>query len=68
MFNYLGSSARLTIATFSADSAFAGGRMINFGSATLTNAILWGNTPDQIYDSGPVTSYSRGARRVMTQK
>jgi predicted outer membrane repeat protein len=62
MYNSSGSPT-LTNVTFSGNSATGhGGGIYNGENAkpTLTNAILWGNTPDQIYndDSTPVVTYS----------
>jgi predicted outer membrane repeat protein len=58
-----GSSLTLTNVTFNANQASLGGGLlvVEGSTLTLTNAILWGNTPDQIYNddkSIPVVSYS----------
>jgi predicted outer membrane repeat protein len=63
MYNY-GSSPTLTNVTFSSNYVGQnGGGMDNFynSSPTITNAILWGNTADQIFNhegSTPIISYS----------
>lgn len=58
IYNYL-SNLTLTNATFTDNSsATFGGGIFNFGQIgapahlTITNSILWGNTPDQIYNFG----------------
>ena len=45
------SSSTLTDVTFSGNSAFNGGGMFlnNSSDPTLTNSILWGNSPEEIY-------------------
>ncbi|UCF42772.1 MAG: right-handed parallel beta-helix repeat-containing protein, partial [Planctomycetota bacterium] len=62
MFN-LGSNPRVTNCTFSGNEAgYEGGGMWNYGSSnpTITNCILWGDTPDEIYNisSSPSVTYS----------
>ena len=56
------SSARLTNCVFSGNLAADGGGIYNrLSSLTLTNCILWGNTPQEIYVdhlSMPVVTYS----------
>jgi hypothetical protein len=55
MYNY-SSSLTLTNATFYGNDAVTGGGIdCESGSSTLTNDILWGNTPDQISGSANVT-------------
>jgi len=59
MYNYYYSSATLTNVTFSTNTAEQGGGMSNYSStATLTNAILWDNSPDQIVGESFVVTYS----------
>jgi hypothetical protein len=50
----------LTNVTFTGNSAVNGGGMYNENnsSPTLTNAILWGNTPDQILGDPATVTYS----------
>ncbi len=58
MRNHWQSNPRLTNVTFSGNSAANGGGMFNSysSSPTLINSILWGDTPDEIYnDSSNVT-------------
>jgi L-ascorbate metabolism protein UlaG (beta-lactamase superfamily) len=62
MSNYDASPALIN-ATFSGNSASRGGGIFNDNaSPTLTNCILWGNTPDEIdegdYQSSPTVTYS----------
>jgi parallel beta-helix repeat protein len=57
MYNYAGSNPAITNCTFSRNSADYGGGMYNFGSATLSNCILWGDTPQEVY-GGAVITYS----------
>jgi hypothetical protein len=58
MFNAYGSPI-LTNVTFSGNTAVGGGGMYNDNSnMTLTNAILWGNTPDQILGDPATVTYS----------
>jgi uncharacterized repeat protein (TIGR02543 family) len=63
MYNY-GSNPSLTNVTFSSNIASTtGGGMYNYNSSnpTITNTIVWGNSPDQIYnteDSTPSITYS----------
>ena len=58
------SSPALTNCTFSANSAgYSGGAMFNDDSSpALTNCILWGDTPDEVLNTGPeslpVVTYS----------
>jgi predicted outer membrane repeat protein len=49
-FGYL-NSPTLTNVTFAGNTAGQGGGMVNeyASSATLTNCILWGDTPEEIY-------------------
>ncbi len=53
------SNLTLTNATFTYNAADVGGGVFNFGVVgypahlTITNSILWGNTPDQIANVGP---------------
>ncbi len=62
MYNSNGSSPMVTNCTFSGNSADSGGGMCNSSSnPTVTNCILWGDTPDEIYDgagSSPTVNYS----------
>ena len=62
MVNVFSSSPILTNCTFTANSAARnGGAIYNYYVApTLVNLILWGDTPDELYDeySQPVVSYS----------
>jgi len=59
MYNYYYSSATLTNVTFSTNTAEQGGGMSNYSStATLTNAIFWDNSPDQIVGESFVVTYS----------
>ena len=62
MFNKYDSNPKLTNVTFSENSANgSGGGFYNSENSTptLTNAILWGNTPDQIDGDAPIViSYS----------
>jgi hypothetical protein len=63
MFNWEVSSPMVTNCTFSGNSAVNGGGMHNYDSSPmLTNCILWGDTPDEIYnydvDSIPIVTYS----------
>jgi hypothetical protein len=52
----------LTNCTFSGNSAYSGGAMVNsFSSSTLTNCIIWGNGGSPIYngsDSTPMITFS----------
>jgi hypothetical protein len=62
MYNY-NSCPAVTNCTFSGNSAgWRGGGMYNYAgsNATVTNCILWGNTPDEIYNttSTPIVTYS----------
>ncbi len=51
MFNFVNSSPSLSNVTFSGNSAYYGGGMYNYQSSpTVTNSILWGNNPEQIYN------------------
>ena len=58
MANRNDSNPTLTGVTFSGNSAdsYGGGIFNYFSSSTLTNSILWGNIPDQIYGSAALTS------------
>ncbi len=59
--NYSAGTPTLTNCTFSGNSAGTGGGIDNRSSLlTVTNCILWGDTPDEIYVSGtaPVVTYS----------
>lgn len=62
MFNTEGSNPSLLNVTFSGNSAESGGGMYNwYSNPVLTNAILWGNIPNQIINgnnSTPVVTYS----------
>ena len=62
MFNWLNSSPMIANCTFSGNSAFdSGGGMYNDQSSpTITNCIMWGDFPDEIYDdfSIPTVTYS----------
>jgi hypothetical protein len=42
----------LTNATFAGNTAATGGALWTMGSSTITNSILWGNSPNQITVSG----------------
>jgi len=56
-----GSNLTLTDVTFSGNTANAGGGMYLFNSnPTLTNSIIWGNSPESIYLSSgtPIITYS----------
>jgi len=62
MYNY-NSYPAVTNCTFSGNSAgWRGGGMYNYSNsnATVTNCILWDNTPDEIYNttSTPIVTYS----------
>ena len=51
MTNYYDSNPRVTNCTFSNNHANNGGGIYNYeNSATVTNSILWGNTPDEILE------------------
>ncbi|GAI49359.1 unnamed protein product, partial [marine sediment metagenome] len=55
------SSSTLTNCTFSRNTAFAaGGAVFNLPGTNplLTNCILWSDTPEEIYGSTPVITYS----------
>jgi len=58
MYNANGSDPTLANVTFSGNSAgnHGGGVYNDSSSPTLHNSILWGNTPDQIYNSGTSTT------------
>ncbi len=59
MYNNYYSSATLTNVTFSTNTAESGGGIYGVGSnVTLTNAILWDNSPDQIVGKAYVVTYS----------
>jgi predicted outer membrane repeat protein len=62
LFNTEGSNPSLTNITFTGNTANDGGGMYNWNSSPiLTNAILWGNTPNQIANGGvgtPVVTFS----------
>jgi uncharacterized repeat protein (TIGR01451 family) len=63
MYNAYYSSPSLANVTFNSNSAVEGGGMsdVDNSSPILTNGILWGNNPDQIYNntgSTPTISYS----------
>jgi len=49
--NYAQSDAAVLNCTFSANEASSGGAIANGASAlTMANSVLWGDTPDEIYD------------------
>jgi len=59
MSSYFYSSATLTNVTFSTNTADSGGGIYGVGSnVTLTNAILWDNSPDQIVGEAFEVTYS----------
>lgn len=59
MENAFSSSPTLTNATFNDNSALYGGGIYNYqSSATLKNAIMWGNIPNQIEGDPAIVSYS----------
>jgi hypothetical protein len=64
MRNHYQSNSTLTNVTFynnsaSSNSAYSGGGIYNsYSDSTVTNAILWGNTPNQIYGGSPTITYS----------
>jgi len=61
MFNYDNSFPTMTNCTFSGNSAYLGGGMLNDDSSpTVTNCILWGDSPDEIYNNNllPSITYS----------
>ena len=60
-FNSSGGSPTLANCTFSGNSAGSGGGIYTYiGSPTLTNCILWGDVPEEIYveSSRPMITYS----------
>ncbi len=40
--------------------AFGGAIYMAEGAAAFTNTLMWGNTPDQIYDDGSTTTFNTG--------
>ena len=64
MFNYNEASPVMTNCTFTGNSADRGGGMYNqaYPSPLLTNSILWGDTPDEIFNAdsaaSPIVTYS----------
>jgi len=49
----------MTNCTFTRNSAVFGGGILNINSSpTLTNCILWGDSPEEIYGGTPVITYS----------
>jgi len=60
MYNQVDSSSTVTNCTFSGNTATDGGGMFNIQSTpTVTDCILWGNSPEEIYNnsSTPVVTY-----------
>ena len=52
IYNYDNSNSNITNCTFSSNSALSGGGIYNDDSnLTVTNSILWDDTPDEIYES-----------------
>ncbi len=40
--------------------SYGGAVYLSGGAAIFTNTILWGNTPDQVYDDGSTTTFNTG--------
>jgi len=58
MLNYYSSNLTITNCTFIDNTASYGGGMMNWGSPTITNCILWGDSPEEVLGGSPAITYS----------